>query len=1579
MLVVLLCCMMKIVENVVGKPEPKKKKVRYKRRIPKNSKGKAMNEVGVVGRGTALTPDSDCNSNHPGSVSCLSNTSSQDIDFIQDNSDYQWFLDYGYRDNNHTSILSLAESYDASDIGYYDALAKNMDANLAEADMESFRTEDIHALLTNLPPMCTDHLSQENNRQGESYASVSGSIMAKFDFDSPHTSSQGEDSANSTTMSICKSELLFSPVKENPMLDANFSVDSLDCDLLNEHDIMLTCQANKDNYTIAFEGSMTMFSEESDFHDNDKSDVSSEDANWTRMLKKKLQNMRLDQSMTRSDCSTLTTWSKLKKLTGESQLRRLPSGNNNESSDETSSCNMNEATLKSQSMPNLTRNRLNKKINKSLILHQMSCSSSDSSTVRRRPVKVFDIQNQIQQISSRSTNGMSELSDMATSIDAGSTTSSDHSGKQNFSLVKLFMKQKSMSAEGMSTALDNSCTSENWPSDSNISESKQIEQITSNRSNEVIVEDQEDGGKIEVEEEFKSDESKIKEKLSNNNNSVEKKKDYRSTATNTKRLNSIGVSISSESSNSSIIQSEIDRKRSSKISKCVPLKLINKSMQTSVTDIFKNPPYKLTGSIKERVKVVEPSFLNKLKEKSEVAKPVYVLYPSYALPNLDFLNNKDDDIANILLMPQPVNSVSTPPKRRPFSCNDFDALKKKGFSHVQDWDSLNILLPKEFKTILADVPEVAHHFAKKREKSNSNNWKERARPMSCDYGSLEKTSSTSSTATQPSSGYRGSSTLLTDSQNSPNLNPLFVYRYDSVTSSEASSMNNEKPLVTVTAPPLPKRSISLAGDVPPRPPLPRSILRKGIDNKLIGNKKRYSLIETNEESIENLNKRSSLHEPYYLPRNKRLSETEDEGVDAGTSSSSFDEHERTFTPPPNIDPLFNNLNYEDIYQLEEFLKLSGVSLSDTDNDESITQLRSYVTKFLSLKINQDNSKKVSFAPQKHFVPNNSPNVSALLLNRNHQTKTLVDMAICEEGETSPESYSSPLATPQKYDVNQKRNLVTTVGESVERLMQHFSSATNQNELNTIGDSELNPSCAKLTLNTLCPALYTLLSDGLKSSIETSFGAINNSVWQVVEASAQQGPLTKALNELVMRINGEDTLSEGLVKFNAFVFGLLNVRSLDAWISYLRTRESIIKKHYNANSLLVLSLTGSVTIRGILDSLIVALQPLALLPFQFDLLFEYRQLHESLRRMDSYQHPTSPIHKIHKYSTYSFSGSDTDEVSCATAIHHASQPNNEEQGLPDLLNSSKRVPPKARPRSCIDPGCYSKPGFKLAEDVASIAKKRWSGVPLTSKLYQAYNRLAIDSEEEYTDSLETHYHQQAQVDDEALSHVENLPKDEGEENRVEPLNGKKFKKLQRKWEMLSGKEGGNDQTPPESPTHVKSKIPRPVISPVKPSGIPVAIPSPTGRGKIPTAINGGAIKKVPNLVKNNVIGKKNLTTTRTSRLDQLENNSNTPRIIPRPSSLPYKPANQTTKNSKITPPRRAVSTSVTRKTTTTQTPKVVKTLSHRLPSESGHLPYNEGERLKVVLEVDEQWLLCCRGTQKGLVPRSAVIPADNGRF
>lgn len=131
-----------------------------------------------------------------------------------------------YRDGvTHNSILSsLSASYNGiGELSYYEDLAKNIDANLAEVDIESFRAEDINTLLT-------------------------------YRKDNTKTRQQETDLDNS----ICKSKQLFSPVKESVL-----SVDSLDLDCYaDDADIILTCQANKDNYTIAFEGS-AVYSDES--------------------------------------------------------------------------------------------------------------------------------------------------------------------------------------------------------------------------------------------------------------------------------------------------------------------------------------------------------------------------------------------------------------------------------------------------------------------------------------------------------------------------------------------------------------------------------------------------------------------------------------------------------------------------------------------------------------------------------------------------------------------------------------------------------------------------------------------------------------------------------------------------------------------------------------------------------------------------------------------------------------------------------------------------------------------------------------------------------------------------------------------------------------------------------------------------------------------------------------------------------------------------------------------------------------------------------------------------------------------
>lgn len=139
-------------------------------------------------------------------------------------------LFYSYRDGvqHHSILSSLSASYNGiGELSYYEDMAKNLDANLAEVDMENFRSEDINSLL---------------HRQQEESGNPTRKLILK--------------DQNEFDNSICKSEILFSPVKES-----HISVDSLDMDGYAD-DIILTCQANKNNYTIAFEGSC-MYSDDS--------------------------------------------------------------------------------------------------------------------------------------------------------------------------------------------------------------------------------------------------------------------------------------------------------------------------------------------------------------------------------------------------------------------------------------------------------------------------------------------------------------------------------------------------------------------------------------------------------------------------------------------------------------------------------------------------------------------------------------------------------------------------------------------------------------------------------------------------------------------------------------------------------------------------------------------------------------------------------------------------------------------------------------------------------------------------------------------------------------------------------------------------------------------------------------------------------------------------------------------------------------------------------------------------------------------------------------------------------------------
>ncbi|XP_045767408.1 uncharacterized protein LOC123868813 isoform X9 [Maniola jurtina] len=1678
-----LCVVAKIIDLAIsaysGEDVGRYEFLHRKRRRRKSSKGPPP-RLGLKAASPGVT-DEDCNSNT--SLAGSLHSTHDELDAHCDNSGYLWLLDYNpmFRDGSchHISVLSsVSASYKGiSDLtsrfefaSRYKDIARDLDANLAEADMESFKTEDIHALLmtADLPhDAIIDDITHDSNPQGEMFASISSSILEKFRFDSSMSGSslQGEESVGSiNTMSICKSELLFSPVKEGAH-GVHFSVDSLDCELPTEQDLILTCQANKDNYTIAFEGSLTIYSEDSECAEpavNQKHDklvkkdfniALDSDERTRRNIEllercKKLTN-KLTTSMARSDLG-LTTWSKLKKQNSQSPLQRHPSGNNNENSNEAADTTneMNNSVIKSQSLPNLYRRKL---LSSSINSAALSNSTVDSFTANQRLIgtptymKVYDVSQ------NRSSLGSQHSEPMSTSSTDNQTSSDKSQTKQSFNLVKLFMKQKSMSNDGI-VGMDQIDRSECWPSSSGGESGESMgEQKTGifksthaerpqvelpiealeepslgvyeeirptnpfNRVyDEVLIEEEEIEGYRASDNESNLyavvNKPHLKRANLNITNSPSKGRNSRRSCSSQSSATSVSISSCSESDGTQITRINRVLQREPSDNKATSTHLeaetLDKSMQTSMLQASS------MSHDREIYKIVEASFLEKLKE-GGCEKPVFVLYPNYTLPDISFLNGRP----NIYLSPVKVNispkSNDTRRNRmqvkgkRPFSCNDVEMLKKKGLGHIKDWDSLNFLLPLECKQLLSEMPELMQHMKEKELSNKCDKYcnvspasKQRNRPMSCDCNNLANTtavSSSSSTATQPSSGYRGSSTMLTDesAQNSPaptgNFNPLFVYRYDSATSSEASCANIEGQRIN---PSIPKRSLSLADQnriakqgelAPPRPPLPKSILRKSMDKtrKSTAHTKRYSMFELDDiiqdpivcatAAVEHKTKRRSLQEPYYLQNQtnfdyrknndlaaKRLSQQfldaaekdadyneyyQDEGVGTESSLESGKSNEIKFHrphTPPLPKPRTKKIEYidfpppgalissADLQQLEEFLKQSGINCQNMDewDQNQVQKVRSQVTKFLQMKRSQEenqrstdssssscNSKKsVSFAQKPDAkadvqqsqtkpvdelkvaslaTPPNSPNISAMVAQRHYQGKNLAEIPICEEGEVSPDEFLSPTTHHegrQKYDlidVSQKRALVSNVTDAVEMLIQHFSPATDQAELAFLGDSKQSPACAKIALNALCPALYAIFRDGLKENIETSFGAVNNSVWQMVEATARQGPITKSLNELVLRINSEDAVTEGLVKFNAFILGLLNAQSVDAWVSYVRTRESILEKHYDPDSLILAGCVGESRCRALLDTLLASLEPLRLLPFSLDLMFEMRELHRSFKRIENDMRAASRL--------------DT---------------SGEEQWRPGSANSSA------------------------------------SGNTGT-----------------------------------------------GSNN-----SGGKFRRLQLKWEMLSTAESPGTPSGETSPATARgSKIPRPVSSPVRPQapaiqspaknahrGIPVPVrkgSSPTTSTPRPNTARTAAAAKKPPQPANRVIPEKSTRKpadkTRVANVGAKKTNSSkkspASRVdgacgggAPRPASLPYGRA------APPPAPRRAASSSAARAHAhhaQQQKNKYVRTLWHRLPSDSGHLAFNEGERLRLILEVDDQYLLCCRGEQKGLVPRDAVLLED----
>ncbi|XP_030013618.1 uncharacterized protein rusc1 isoform X2 [Sphaeramia orbicularis] len=190
-------------------------------------------------------------------------------------------------------------------------------------------------------------------------------------------------------------------------------------------------------------------------------------------------------------------------------------------------------------------------------------------------------------------------------------------------------------------------------------------------------------------------------------------------------------------------------------------------------------------------------------------------------------------------------------------------------------------------------------------------------------------------------------------------------------------------------------------------------------------------------------------------------------------------------------------------------------------------------------------------------------------------------------------------------LQEKRALVSAVSVAVEAILAQFSSSRTVVQKTLSGDSTINPSLGRLVLQCLCPALHSLLTDGLKPyQSDLIAGRRPNSAWSLVQASTRPGLKTQALFNLQVRVGELPQLKQSKHRFNAFLLGLLNTKHLDFWLSHLQSSRDVLETYYHPSSFMRLSSTAC---QPLFEELLLLLQPLSLLTFNLDLLFQHHHL------------------------------------------------------------------------------------------------------------------------------------------------------------------------------------------------------------------------------------------------------------------------------------------------------------------------------------------------------------------------------------
>ncbi|XP_067114784.1 AP-4 complex accessory subunit RUSC2 [Osmerus mordax] len=186
---------------------------------------------------------------------------------------------------------------------------------------------------------------------------------------------------------------------------------------------------------------------------------------------------------------------------------------------------------------------------------------------------------------------------------------------------------------------------------------------------------------------------------------------------------------------------------------------------------------------------------------------------------------------------------------------------------------------------------------------------------------------------------------------------------------------------------------------------------------------------------------------------------------------------------------------------------------------------------------------------------------------------------------------------------QRRGLLKAVSLAVDLIMAHFGTSRDHEEKMRLGNSSRSSTIGGLVLEHLCPTIQNILLDGLRDhKLDLIIGQLPNHSWSMVDAFTQAGPSTRVLHSLVTKVQQCPLLTSHCMRLRAFIMGLLNLRSLEFWLSHLHSQKDLVMSHYHPWGFLSMSQGHC---RPLFQELLLLVQPLSMLPFDLNLLLEPR--------------------------------------------------------------------------------------------------------------------------------------------------------------------------------------------------------------------------------------------------------------------------------------------------------------------------------------------------------------------------------------